>query len=85
MEGKSDSRYLNGSTFRIHVRLAPKVRHSPAAWGSAPGFDEIQRSVSAESAIHFRNELATQRPIETRFQRLITWRFQVLGRYPRLT
>ncbi|PYL27187.1 MAG: hypothetical protein DMF39_11675 [Verrucomicrobia bacterium] len=68
---------MNGSAFRIRVRLAPKVPHSLAAWGSAPGLDRSKETSALKARFTFATN-SPQGPIETRFQRLITRRFQIL-------
>jgi hypothetical protein len=40
-------------THSLHMRLAPKARHSSRAWGNVPGLMEA-KTPSAEGAVHLR-------------------------------
>jgi hypothetical protein len=64
--------------------LAPRARHSLAAWGSAPEFIATQK-VPALKARFTASRSSMIRPIEARFQRLSLLQLEFLGRCPRLT
>jgi len=47
-----------GTPRPLPLNLAPKAHHSAWAWSTAPGL-VLPRSVSAQSATHFRHRIVT--------------------------
>jgi hypothetical protein len=62
--------------------LAPKARHSRRSLGQRPRVMKIKKKLALKARFTSGTPVGSA-PIESRFQRLFTWRFEFLGRCPR--
>ena len=63
--------------------LAPKARHSHQSLGQRPRVMKIKKTLALKARFTSDTPVGSA-PIESRFQRLFAWRFEFLGRCPRL-
>jgi hypothetical protein len=63
--------------------LAPKARHSHQSLGRRPRVMKIEKTLALKARFTSGTPVGSA-PIESRFQRFFTWRFEFLGRCPRL-
>jgi hypothetical protein len=69
--------------YEIASLLAPKARHSYQSLGQRPRVMRIKKILALKARFTFGTPVGSA-PIESRFQRLFAWRFEFLGRCPRL-
>jgi hypothetical protein len=63
--------------------LAPKARQSHQSLGQRPRVMKIKKTLALKARFTSGTPVGSA-PIESRFQRLFAWRFEFLGRCPRL-